>query len=83
MGTRLSQDERRAVARRIFANVITSLILPLSLPWVLPPEDQDDCVGFSTNRNAPAGNTCTVPRHGEHLAGAQEPAPLPFAHVDR
>ena len=43
----------------------------------------DDCVGFSTNRNASAGNTCTVPRHGKHLAGAQEPAPLPFAHVDR
>ena len=46
---------------------------PLSLSWALRSEDQDDCVGFITNRNASAGNTCTVPRHGKHLAGAQEP----------
>jgi hypothetical protein len=50
---------------------------------VLRSEDQDDCIGFSTNRNASAGNTCTVPRHGKHLAGAPERALLPFAHVDR
>jgi hypothetical protein len=57
--------------------------LPLNLSLVLRSEDQNDRIGFSTNRNISTGNTCTVPRHGKHLAGAQQSAPLQLAYVDR